>query len=268
VSMIQILFAVSCSLAVLSFLLFLALVIERILTLETLRKRVRQGPVKAEELKGYEMELQGGPVDVANKIIEATAKLTDSLARAPMAVVALMASLLFTGFALIAVALSCKFCVKERPAKTSESRVDLSVAHCLVGTFIEGRSQFEGGLQDFPHGCFEDTLKRLKSQPAAVLLVIGHVDLRELNTGPRRIYASNMSLAYQRALVACNLVTGRIGGIASTSPSSSLLGARTVLLAVGASNVRENGSVSKELLAADRVAEIITLWNQPVHSNP
>jgi hypothetical protein len=262
VSMIQIFFAVSCSLAVLSFLLFVALVIERILTLETLRKRVAQGPVTAQELKGFEMQLQAGPLDVADKIIEATAKLTDSLAKAPMAVVALIASLLFTGFALIAVALSYKYDKKETSIQKSES-VDIAVAHCLIGTFIEGKSQFQGSPRDSPQGCLEGTVKRLQSQPAVVLLVIGHVDLRELNTGPRRIYESNMSLAYQRAIAAGTLVTGKAGG-RGPAPPDSPLAARTVLLAVGASNVRETGNIGKDRLAADRVAEIITLWNQPV----
>lgn len=260
--MIQVFFAVSCSLAVLSFLLFVALVIERILTLETLRKRVAQGPVTAQELKGFEMQLQAGPLDVADKIIEATAKLTDSLAKAPMAVVALIASLIFTGFALIAVALSYKYDSKEAPPKTSES-TDIAVDHCLIGTFIEGKSQFEGGPRDSPQGCLEGTLKRLQSQPAVVLLIIGHVDLRELNIGPRRIYESNMSLAYQRAIAASNLVTGKAGEGGPASRDSSSLAARTVLLAVGASNVRETGNIGKDRLAADRVAEIITLWNQP-----
>jgi hypothetical protein len=146
-----------------------------------------QGPVTAQELKGFEMQLQAGPLHFANKIIEATANLTDSFAKAPMAVVALMALLLFTGIALIAVALSYKYSSKETPPRTSESRVDIAVAHCLIGTFIEGKSQFEAIPRDSPQGCLEGTLNRLQSQPAVLMLIIGHVDSRKLNTGPRRI---------------------------------------------------------------------------------
>jgi hypothetical protein len=265
VTMIYVLFGVSCLLGIVAFGLFVALVIERIIVLTTLRKRLAQGPVTAQELKGFQVQLQAGPIDAVNKIIEATAKLTDSLSKAPMIVVALIASLLFFAIALTAVVLGCKCCSKETPEKHTEARVDLAISHCLVGTFIEGTSQFEGSPQDFPKGCFEDTLKLLRSQPAAVLLIIGHVDLRELNTAPRRIYASNMSLGYQRALAASKLLTGRASEPVSSSRDPSSLAARTVLLAVGASNVRDTGIVAKDRLAADRVADIVTLWNQPVH---
>jgi hypothetical protein len=264
VTMIHVLFAMSCFLGVVAFGLFVALVIERIIVLTALRKRLAQGPATAEELKGFEMQLQAGPIDAANKIIEAAAKLTDSLSKAPITVVALIGSLLFIAIALIAATLGCKFCGKETPEKHTDSRVDLAISQCLVGRFIEGTSQFEGGPQDSPQGCFEDTLKRLRSQPAAVLLIIGHVDLRELNTAPRHIYASNMSLGYQRALATSKLLTGRAGEPVSPSSNPSSLAARTVLLAVGASNVRDTGIVAKDRLAADRVADIVTLWNQPV----
>jgi hypothetical protein len=264
VTMIYVLFGVSCLLGIVAFGLFVALVIERIIVLTTLRKRLAQGPVTAQELKGFQVQLQAGPIDAVNKIIEATAKLTDSLSKAPMIVVALIASLLFFAIALTAVVLGCK-CCKETPEKHTEARVDLAISHCLVGTFIEGTSQFEGSPQDSPQGCFEDTLKLLRSQPAAVLLIIGHVDLRELNTAPRRIYASNMSLGYQRALAASKLLTGTTGEPVSPSRDPSSLAARTVLLAVGASNVRDTGVVAKDRLAADRVADIVILWNQPVH---
>jgi hypothetical protein len=172
--------------------------------------------------------------------------------------------LLFMAIALSAVALGCKCWSKETAANHTDSRADLTISHCVVGTFVEGTSQFEGGAQDSPQGCLEDTLKRLRSQRSAVLLIIGHVDLRELNTAPRRIYASNMSLGYQRALAASKLLSGKAGEPVSPSGDSSSLAARAVLLAVGASNVRDAGIVGKDRLAADRVAEIVTLWNQPV----
>ena len=121
-----------------------------------------------------------------------------------------------------------------------------------------------GGPNDSPQGCFEDTLKRLRSQPAAVVRIIGHVDLRELNTTPRRIYSNNSSLGYQRALAASRLLSGRAGEPVLPSRDPSSLAARTVLLAVGAGNVRDTGIIAKERLAADRVADIVTLWNQPV----
>lgn len=181
-----------------------------------------------------------------------------------MIVVALVASLLFFALALTAAVLGCKVCNKATPEKQADTRVDLSISHCLLGTFIEGRSEFDGRPKDSPQGCFEDTLKRLRSQPAPVLLIIGHVDLRELNTTPRRIYASNMSLGYQRALAASKLLAGSASQPVSASRDPTSIAARTVLLAVGASNVRDTGIVANDRLAADRVADIVTLWNQPV----
>lgn len=264
-TMIHILFAVSCLLAVVAFGLFFALVRERIKTLVALRNRIAQGPVTAQELKSFQVQLQSGSIDAVNKIIEAMAKLTDSLSKAPMIVVALMASLLFLGLALVAAALGCKLCNQQRTEKPVETRADLTISHCLVGTFIEGQSKFEGAAQDSPQGCFADTLKRLRSEPATVLLIIGHVDLRELNTAPRRIYASNMSLGYQRALAASKLLAERAGEPVSTAGDASSLASRSVLLAVGASNVRDSGIVAKDRLAADRVADIVSLWNRQMH---
>src|SRR5215467_190372 len=225
-TMIHVLFAVSCSLGVIAFGLFVALVIERIMVLNALRKRLKDGPIPEQELKGFQVQLQAGPIEAVPKIIEATAKLTDSLSKAPISVVALIASLLFIAIALAAAALGCRCCAKVTPEKQADARVDLSISHCLIGKFVEGTSQFDGSPQDSPQGCFEDTLKRLRSQPAAVLLIIGHVDLRELNPAPRRIYANNISLGYQRALAASNLLSGKAGEPPSSSRDTSTLSAR------------------------------------------
>lgn len=265
----HVLFAVSCLLGVVAFALFVALVIERIIVLAALRKRLAQGPVTEQDLKGFQVQLQAGPVDAASKFIEAMAKLAETLSKAPITVVALIGSLLFMAIALTAATLGCELCGKDAPQKPpAATRVNLSISHCLIGTFVEGMSRFDGAPQDSPQGCLADTLKRLHSQPAPVLLIVGHVDLRELNTAPRRIYASNMSLGYQRALAASNLLTGTAGEPASPTPASSSLASRSVLLAVGATNVRDTGIVPGNRLAADRVADIVTLWNQQVLAAP
>ena len=264
--MIYVLFGVSCLLGLVAFGLFAALVMERIQALKALRKRLALGPPTAKELKGFEIQMQAGAIDAVDKIIEATAKLTDSLSKAPTMVVALIASLLFFGLALTAAVVGCKLCCKEAPPeKHAETRADLAISHCLIGTFVEGTSRFKGGPEDSPRGCLEDALKRVRSQSAAVLLIIGHVDLRELNAAPRRIYASNMSLGYQRALAASRLLTRREGAGESSSAASSWLDDHSVLLAVGASNVRDAGVVGEDRLAADRVADVVTLWNRSVH---
>jgi hypothetical protein len=269
VLLIQVLFYVSCALAVIAFLLFAALVFERFLTIRDLRKRIAQRPATAEELKGFDAILQAGPLEGADKLIEALANLTDSLAKAALPVVALIASLLFLIVALLAVYLGCKCCKKEPPTKLQESRLTIDIPHCIIGTFAEGKSQFQGGLlKDSPSGCLNDIRKRLRGESPPVLVIIGHVDLRELKPQSRRIYASNLSLAYQRALATRNRITESAGTGDPGSKAASLLSSHTVLLAVGANNVRETGAVAEDLLAADRVAEIISLWNKPLDSKP
>ena len=181
-----------------------------------------------------------------------------------------MASLLFLIIALLAVYLGCKCNKKEPPpVKVQESQLTIDIPHCTIGTFVEGKSQFEDGLlKDSPNGCLADIRKRLRGDSPPVLLIIGHVDLRELKPQSRRIYAGNLSLAYQRALMARNRITESTGTEDQGSKASSSLSSHTVLLAVGANNVRETGAVGKDLLAADRVAEIISLWNKPLDSKP
>lgn len=266
--LIQVLFYVSCSLAVIAFLLFAALGFERYLTLRDIRKRIKQGTATQAEMKGFDAALQGGLLEGADKLIEAIAKLTDSLAKAPLLVVALIASLLFLIIALLAVSLACKDCGKqEPPAKVQTSQLNIDIPHCTVGTFVEGKSQFEGGSpNDLPNGCLDNIRQRLRGTSPPVLLIIGHVDLRELKSQSRRIYASNLSLAYQRALVTRNTITGSPGTEAQGSESS--LPAHAVLLAVGANNVRETGAVGEVQLAADRMAEIICLSIKPLDSKP
>lgn len=267
--MMYIVFAVSCLLALLSFALFAALLYERIKALEALRKRLAQGPVTGDELKGFDMQLQAGPLDAVDKVIEAIAKLTDSLAKAPMHVAALIASLLFLSLALTTAVLACKVCKKE-PAeeKPKETRTTMAVTHCVVGTFVEGKSLWEGEPRDFPKDCFKNIRKSLGEASPPLLLIIGHVDLRELKPQTRQVYASNLSLAYQRAVATQSQIAADIGKDKNDSKAASALASNAVLLAVGANHIRDSGEVSKDHLAADRVAEIVALTNKPVDAMP
>jgi hypothetical protein len=70
VTMIYVLFGVSCLLGIVAFGLFVALLIERIKVLITLRKRLGQGPLTEPELKGLQVLLQAGPIDAVNKIMK------------------------------------------------------------------------------------------------------------------------------------------------------------------------------------------------------
>ena len=94
-----------------------------------------------------------------------------------------------------------------------------------------------------------------------MLLIVGHSDLRELKPDPRRIYASNLTLGYQRAMTISQRLLRDAKSRESTDSGAPSLDKRTVLLAVGAGNVRRGQSVSVNLLAEDRVVDVVPLWN-------
>ncbi len=271
--MLMTLFVASCLMSVTAFAIFAWHSVERILLLKKLNKQTGQGTLQPRDENQFDMRLQTLNLVPIDKIFDSTAKLTDSLAKAPFPVVALIASVLFLLAALAAATLECKGCNKEPPPKPEKVAVGIDTERCIVGTFAEGKSQVEDTvdkeknqaqptLKDFPGGCLEGIRKRLQSETPAALLIIGHVDFRELNSTSRHIYASNLSLAYQRALVTQAKIEE------SGAVDTRALAQRTVLLSVGAKNVRENKDVPSDLLAQDRIAEIIPLWNAPLATNP
>lgn len=257
--MCQVFFYVSCTLSIIAFLVFVALGAQRFLVLQAVNERLKQHELAHPEKKGMQTELQSG-LEGADKIIEALAKLTDSLSKAPFHVAALIGSTLFLLIALAGLAVCCQECKPEEPRK-EEPKTTTSKSggeRCTVGAFREGGHDFATNIEDIPEGCFNSLQQRLKKAAPSLLLVVGHSDLRELNPVPRRIYASNLSLGYQRALAIRTMLLDAIKGQADYS----LVEKHTLLLAAGASNIRGKNHVSTQELAEDRVVDIFPLWRE------
>ena len=257
--MCQVFFYVSCALSIAAFLVFVALGVQRFLVLHAVSKQLKQHELARPEKKGMQTELQAG-LEGADKIIEALAKLTDSLSKAPFHVASLIGSILFLLIALAGLAVCCRECKPEGTGKEAPKTTTTKIEgeRCTVGAFREGGHDFESTLEDVPAGCFNSLEERLRKMPPSLLLVVGHSDLRELNPTPRRIYASNLSLGYQRALA----IRRKLLNAVKDQAEYSLVEKHTLLLSAGASNVRSKNGVSPEELAADRVVDIFPLWTE------
>jgi hypothetical protein len=176
----------------------------------------------------------------------------------------LIGSLFFLLIALTAEGLACSVCNKHLPPpdnKKKEAAFITESERCTVVGFVEGTHDIEEPWQDNPTGCFAKIADRLRQQTPGILLIIGHSDLRGLKSRPRRIYASNLTLGYQRAMIVSKrlLHEARSGG--TTDSNIPDLDKRVVLLSVGAGNVRSGQKVDLMLLAEDRVVDVVPLWN-------
>jgi hypothetical protein len=203
--MIEALFWVSIVFSVVSFGIFLFSSIERLRTLHAVTKyALEHKPAEEPKTVGMQTRLQAGLVGSPEKVIDSFAKLTDSLSKAPLIVVALIGSLFFLLIALTAEGLACSVCNKHVPppdGKKKEAAFITESERCTVVGFVEGTHDIEEPWQDSPTGCFAKIADRLRQQTPGILLIIGHSDLRGLKSRPRRIYASNLTLGYQRAMI-------------------------------------------------------------------
>jgi hypothetical protein len=174
---------IGAGLSLLSFLLFIGLAIERTLELRRMqRNAVPQNPLAAGAQSGF---LEG-----TGKVLEAAAKLTDALAKAPLAVVAVVASLLFLIVAIGAAALECE---STRWPKAPESRLGAPVAmfvpgqRCVVRNFGDADGNLPAAPDDAPKGCLDQLGEKLRTGKLGMVLMIGRCDVREPRPKARRI---------------------------------------------------------------------------------
>jgi hypothetical protein len=131
----------------------------------------------------------------------------------------------FTLIALGAAGLGCE-CEKKKAPEHPHAAAMLQSTHCEVGYFDPGDHRMPHELEQFPSRCLDDLAQSVRKNNPALLLIIGRCDYRELRPEIRRVYATNLSLAYQRALSVKELLCG-LGRVKPTA----------VLLSAGASNV-------------------------------
>ncbi|MGB8032047.1 MAG: hypothetical protein WCF30_20540 [Terracidiphilus sp.] len=248
------LFWVSTMLAILSFLIFAAFATQRYVEVQSVAKRFHPVQREGKAMGGMDTGLQS--LADPDKVIEALAKLTDSLSKAPMSVAALIAAMFFMLIALGASALECKS--ESKPPDGVKTSLIMQATPCVVGYFGDGRHQLPSTIDDSPHGCLSELAERLRRERPGLLLIIGRCDIREMTPKTSKIYGSNLSLAYQRALsVRQYLLEPKPG----TWPAASdEMAVRVIPLVGGASHIGR--SVDPALLREDRVVELTSFWVQ------
>jgi hypothetical protein len=246
-----VLFWVCLILSISSFLIFAAFAAQRYTDIRNAAKIV------APELKKDEDGMGTDPQSVADpdKIIEALAKLTDSLAKAPVSVAALIAAMFFMLMSLGASSLEDKR--NQNIGGNTKTSIISPSSSCTVRYFDDGRHQLPAGVDDLPGGCLDALANRLRTEQPVVMLVIGRCDIREMTQEAKRIYGDNLSLAYQRALAVQQYLLGPKSG--SWAAASRDVAERAVLLIDGASHIGPN--VSPSVRREDRVVELVSFWS-------
>jgi len=135
---------------------------------------------------------------------------------------------------------------------------------CIVGPFASGidiiptqantdRSSLAGSARE----CATAIESGGAPEKLFQVILVGHVDRRELGTHASRTYGDNLTLAYRRALAVRQYVLDhqtRQAGLLQ-SPNLEL---RIVVLAAGPKNVGLN--LDQEKLASDRSVEVLPYW--------
>lgn len=249
-----VLFWVSILLAVFSFLIFAAFAKQKYVEVQSVANKLHPEERKDGEEGTMETGLQS--LTDVDKIIEALAKLTESLSKAPMSVAALVAAMFFILIALGASVLKANS--EKKPESGVKTSLITPATHCTVGYFDDGEHQIPSRIDDSPSGCLSGLADRLRREQPVLLLLIGRCDRREMTRETSKTYGSNLSLAYQRALSVRQYLLGAKPG--AWPAASDEMTERAVLSVGGASHIGR--SVAPALLREDRVVELASFWVQ------
>jgi hypothetical protein len=243
-------------LASLSFLIFAAFAKQRWEEVERIAKGLHtKKAASGEPADTLANDLQGLPD--ASQVLEALAKLTEALSKAPMSVAALVAAIFF---ALLAFGASAwDDTRKKMPTEAASALLHTEETRCSIGYFEGGRHQLPSAVEDSPVGCLDKLAERIRREQPDILVLTGRCDLREMTPDAAKIYGGNLSLAYQRALAVRQYLLGPKPGVWAAASASA--GERALLLVGGAVHVGK--SVAPALLREDRVVEVSVLWLQP-----
>jgi hypothetical protein len=223
-------------LSVVSFVVFFYFAYQRAVEVKRLMDAAKANLVRTPQTTApgeIRTDLQGIPN--VDKILDSMANLTKSLSKAPMHVVTLVAAMFFMLIALAALGVQCWCDSETEPPKKEASLI--APTRCVVGYFSSGDSRMPDSVTDSPRGCLGNLQNRMKTDEPPFVVAVGHVDFRELQMQPRKIYGDNLSLAYQRAV----------------SVQTYLAGKSIFLLTAGASHVNTR---DPNLLLEDRMVEI------------
>lgn len=236
-------------LAVLLCLTFIAFAVVKMMVLA----RVKPVTAVAPEVKGLAAGVHGANLSAIKETLESMAKLTDSLAKAPLPVVAIVTAIVFMMLAILAAYLGRAPAAPpkpEAPAGTAFVPGD----RCIVSGFASGDHRLPAALKDAPAGCFAALAKQLQTQELGSLLIVGRVDIRELNPKTRERYTENFTLAYQRGTA----VRTQLFTATASPPRLAKNAERALVMSAGAQATGDR--LPTEVLASDRVVELLPFW--------
>jgi hypothetical protein len=153
-----------------------------------------------------------------------------------------------------------------QPARKASVEVSASIetAPCWVRAFPEAEHSIgNGDLQSLkmePASCVDALIQRLAHDPNVLIVVIGHVDKRELRRPKARIYGNSISLGYQRALAVRSALLNKyqVAVPRDTRNDPPSLEGRILAIATGAASIGER--VNDAELEEDRAVEIRPYW--------
>jgi hypothetical protein len=125
---------------------------------------------------------QGAPIvapaaEAIAKLVELLGTLTEKLSKAPPPVVSLIASMCYLGFAFFAIWMMAAPSAEKAPLKPTYST---TVSRCELQSFADGGFKLPANLMQAPNACFDDLVNRLVRETPALLLIVGHSDIRDL----------------------------------------------------------------------------------------
>ena len=124
---------------------------------------------------------------------------------------------------------------------------------CIIGPFADAGVSVEGeSLLKSANDCVE-VIRKDEAKNLLFVVIVGHVDRRELSRSSRRIYGTNFTLAYNRALA--------VKGYLARDPrlkNISNLQNRIVVLSAGPNYI--GAGTTSDQMAEDRGVEVLPYW--------
>ena len=154
-----------------------------------------------------------------------------------------------------------RFCIKAANAGMAPvvaETLPITTGHCVVSGLPELLPAKSKYLSD----CLDSLIARASQEEPILVLVVGRVDKRQLRSEGRRLYGSNFTLAYQRAVSMRTYLVQRYRGAAvqKKAPLTSEEFASRIAVTAGGPNHIEI-KTDPSSLSDDRSVEVFSYWN-------
>ena len=207
---------------------------------------------------------QGAPIvaptaEAIAKLVEQLGALTEKLSKAPPPVVALIASMCYLAFAFLAIWMMPARSAERGPL---EPTLSTTVSRCQLQSFADGEFKLPANLTQDPKLCFDDLASRLAGKTPALVLIVGHSDIRDLKMKVRSQLGDNSNLAYQRAQSVRGLLLERWADFLHGEGARTVGQTPPVVILNAGANVVGSAHAKPVDLESDRSVEIISFWVQ------